>query len=66
MEEKGGGLGGGDGGGQEAETKKPAPVLREILPKCGLVYSEKGNLSEVCMCKSISPESVLSQTDACM
>lgn len=32
-----------------AEDVKPSsgPVLREILPKCGLVVSEKGNLSEV-------------------
>jgi len=29
-------------------TASTAPkMLREILPKCGLVYSEKGNLSEV-------------------
>ena len=27
-----------------------APVLQEVLPKAGLVYSEKGNLSEV-LCK---------------
>lgn len=26
------------------------PVLREVLPKAGLVYSEKGHLSEV-LCK---------------
>lgn len=26
------------------------PVLQEVLPKAGLVYSEKGNLSEV-LCK---------------
>lgn len=26
------------------------PAIREVLPKAGLVYSEKGNLSEV-MCK---------------
>ena len=26
------------------------PLLQEILPKAGLVYSEKGNLSEV-LCK---------------
>lgn len=27
-----------------------APVVQEVLPKAGLVYSEKGNLSEV-LCK---------------
>ena len=32
---------GGKGGGQ---------LLQEVLPKAGLVYSEKGNLSEV-LCK---------------
>ena len=26
------------------------PILQEVLPKAGLVYSEKGNLSEV-LCK---------------
>ena len=26
------------------------PLLQEVLPKAGLVYSEKGNLSEV-LCK---------------
>lgn len=26
------------------------PVIQEVLPKAGLVYSEKGNLSEV-LCK---------------
>ena len=29
---------------------KEAPGLHEVLPKAGLVYSEKGNLSEV-LCK---------------
>ena len=29
---------------------KEAPTLHEVLPKAGLVYSEKGNLSEV-LCK---------------
>ena len=34
-----------------AEQPQPAkPVLHECLPKAGLVYSEKGNLSEV-LCK---------------
>ena len=34
-----------------AEQPQPAkPVLQECLPKAGLVYSEKGNLSEV-LCK---------------
>jgi len=29
---------------------KPSGILQEVLPKAGLVYSEKGNLSEV-LCK---------------
>lgn len=28
---------------------QPAATLQEVLPKAGLVYSEKGNLSEVFM-----------------
>jgi hypothetical protein len=37
-----------EGGGEDkAPSGSTGPVLREILPKCGLVYSEKGNLSEV-------------------
>ena len=31
-------------------TPKSGPRLQEVLPKAGLVYSEKGNLSEV-LCK---------------
>ena len=33
-----------------SSTPKSAPALQEVLPKAGLVYSEKGNLSEV-LCK---------------
>lgn len=33
-----------------ADSSKGAPTLQEVLPKAGLVYSEKGNLSEV-LCK---------------
>jgi hypothetical protein len=38
--------------GAEAEEKTAKSgasglVLTEVLPKCGLVYSEKGNFSEV-------------------
>ena len=33
-----------------APTCAAQPVVQEILPKAGLVYSEKGNLSEV-LCK---------------
>ncbi len=40
----GGGGGGGGGGGFQRFT------IQEVLPKAGLVYSEKGNLSEV-LCK---------------
>ncbi|ETV76775.1 hypothetical protein H257_09232 [Aphanomyces astaci] len=29
---------------------KPREMLQEVLPKAGLVYSERGNLSEV-LCK---------------
>ncbi|ETW02042.1 hypothetical protein H310_05659 [Aphanomyces invadans] len=29
---------------------KPRELLQEVLPKAGLVYSERGNLSEV-LCK---------------
>lgn len=39
------GDGGGGGGGGAPEV-----VLQEVLPKAGLVYSEKGNLGEV-LCK---------------
>ena len=31
-------------------TEGEKPMLHEVLPKAGLVYSEKGNLSEV-LCK---------------
>ena len=31
-------------------TSDDRPTLVEVLPKAGLVYSEKGNLSEV-LCK---------------
>ena len=31
-------------------SAKSTPALQEVLPKAGLVYSEKGNLSEV-LCK---------------
>lgn len=34
-------------GGEGKEGKEAVPVLREIIPKCGLLYSEKGNLTEV-------------------
>jgi BBSome-interacting protein 1 len=34
--------------GPDAAASKP--ILQEVLPKAGLVYSEKGNLSEV-LCK---------------
>lgn len=30
--------------------QKPTGILQEVLPKAGLVYSEKGNLGEV-LCK---------------
>mgnify|MGYP006169239395 CR=1 FL=1 len=33
-----------------AEPEPSKPALQEVLPKAGLVYSEKGNLSEV-LCK---------------
>ena len=33
-----------------AEGASRPPILQEVLPKSGLVYSEKGNLSEV-LCK---------------
>eukprot|EP00232_Nephroselmis_pyriformis_P022137 CAMPEP_0182865018 /NCGR_PEP_ID=MMETSP0034_2-20130328/7472_1 /TAXON_ID=156128 /ORGANISM="Nephroselmis pyriformis, Strain CCMP717" /LENGTH=72 /DNA_ID=CAMNT_0024997299 /DNA_START=322 /DNA_END=540 /DNA_ORIENTATION=- len=33
-----------------ADRKQAPPALQEVLPKAGLVYSEKGNLSEV-LCK---------------
>ena len=34
-----------------SDRQEPAkPLLQEVLPKAGLVYSEKGNLSEV-LCK---------------
>lgn len=33
-----------------ARTQSGRPLLQEVLPKAGLVYSEKGNLSEV-LCK---------------
>ena len=43
--------GGTHGPMSSAEQPQPAkPVLHECLPKAGLVYSEKGNLSEV-LCK---------------
>lgn len=38
------------GAGAGAAPSKKAVVITEILPKTGLVYSEKGNLSEV-LCK---------------
>jgi BBSome-interacting protein 1 len=34
----------------DSPTNQARPLLQEILPKAGLVYSEKGNLSEV-LCK---------------
>ena len=33
-----------------AQPPPTKPILQECLPKAGLVYSEKGNLSEV-LCK---------------
>ena len=33
-----------------ADAQPKQPILQEVLPKAGLVYSEKGNLSEV-LCK---------------
>eukprot|EP01047_Picozoa_sp_COSAG01_P003130 COSAG01_NODE_90_length_27307_cov_734.166458_15_plen_116_part_00 len=34
----------------DAGSEGGPPILQEVLPKAGLVYSEKGNLSEV-LCK---------------
>ena len=34
----------------EGAPEAAKPMLHEVLPKAGLVYSEKGNLSEV-LCK---------------
>jgi BBSome-interacting protein 1 len=46
-----GSAGGGGAGGAPAPGGGGArPVLREVLPKAGLVYSEKGHLTEV-LCK---------------
>eukprot|EP00967_Tisochrysis_lutea_P136227 scaffold242710_cov37-Tisochrysis_lutea.AAC.1 len=33
-----------------SEEPKPKGILQEVLPKAGLVYSERGNLTEV-LCK---------------
>ena len=33
-----------------SDAQPTQPILQEVLPKAGLVYSEKGNLSEV-LCK---------------
>lgn len=41
------GTGPAESSGTSASTR---PILREVLPKAGLVYSEKGHLSEV-LCK---------------
>ena len=37
------------------ESAGPASGIREILPKAGLVYSEKGNLGEVLSKPKIMP-----------
>jgi len=34
----------------DAKGGTPTNYIQEVLPKAGLVYSEKGNLSE-CLCK---------------
>ena len=39
-----------DEGAVPADAQPKQPILHEVLPKAGLVYSEKGNLSEV-LCK---------------
>lgn len=37
----------------EKTAEQESASITELLPKNGLVYSEKANLSEVCMCPSV-------------